>query len=296
MAVNTTVAGNVVGLGGLIEPSANLSSAIMTKSGPGGVDFISSTVQTVFVDVVVNGGFVQMEFPIALEASNVTLNVTNGLQFSSLTAATVGSLSLTSNANLALTNSTPAAVALTLGAGSVSGTSVVSGPGSLNVAAGSSSVGFSSSAEDHSGGTTVSSGTLLLDFSNLAGPTNMLNPSQTLTLGAGQFQLNGKANAASSQSFTGFGLAGGQSSVILQPSGTGTMTLTFPNTWSRSPGATVDFTVPTGGTVSSAPVASGFVGAFATVNGEDWASVSGGQRSPSLVTRTTRLHPALTST
>ena len=139
-------------------------------------------------------------------------------------------------------------------------------------------MGFSgSAAQTYSGGTTLSSGTLLLDFSNLASPTNMLNPSQTLMLGAGQLELNGKANATSSQSFTGFSLAGGQSSVILQPNGSGTMALTLPNTWSRSPGATVDFTIPAGGSVSSTPVASGFVGAFSTVNGKDWASVSGGQ-------------------
>jgi fibronectin-binding autotransporter adhesin len=282
LAVNTTVAGSDVGFVGRVEPTASLSSAILTKSGPGSVDFSNGFDQTVFLDIVVNGGFVHMELPTALAASNVTLNVTNGLQFSTLTAASVASVSLSSNANLALINSdTPqAAVALTTGGGSVSGTSVVSGPGSLNVANGGS-MGFTgSAAQTYSGGTTVSSGSLLLDLSNMASPTNMLNPSQTLTLGAGQFQLNGKANAASSQAFTGFGLAGGQAAVILQQSGTGTTTLTLPNTWGRVAGATVDFTIPAGTTVSSAPVASGFVGAFATVNGNDWASVSGGVLVP----------------
>ncbi len=282
MNVNTTAAGNTVAFSAILEPPANLSSSIVVKSGPGGLDFSNLNAQTLFVGIVVNGGFVQMENPTALEDSQVTVNVTNGLQFSTLTSATVGSVILSSNANLALTNSTPAAVALTLGGGSISGTSVVSGSGSLNVAAGSSQVGFSSSvAQTYSGGTTVSSGTLLLDFSNMSTPTNMLNPSQTLTLGAGQFQLNGMSNAASSQSFAGFSLAGGQASVILTPNGTGTMNLTLPNTWTRSPGGTVDFTIPTGASVTSAPVASGFIGAYATVNGgNDWASVSGGQIVP----------------
>jgi hypothetical protein len=209
--VNTAVAGNDVAYSGRLEPAANLSSAILTKSGPGSLDFSNPNDQTVFLDVVVNGGFAHMELPTAMAASNVTLNVSNGLQFSSLTSATVGSLNLASNANLALINSasTPVAVALTLGGGSISGTSVLSGPGSLNVAAGSGQVGFTASAaQTYSGGTVVSSGLLLLDFSNLASPTNLLNPNQTLTLGAGQFQLNGKVNAASSQTFTGFSLAG----------------------------------------------------------------------------------------
>src|SRR5262249_30896461 len=91
---------------------------------------------------------------------------------------------------------------------------------------------------------------------------------------------NGKVNAASSQSFNGFSLSGGQASITLTPSGSGTVNLTLPNTWARVPGATVDFTIPAGGAVSSAPVASRFGSAFATVNGNDWAAVSGGQLVP----------------
>ena len=187
LAVNTTFAPNDVAFTGIVEPSANLANSTLTKAGPGSLDFSNGFDQTVFADIVVNGGFVHMELSTALAASNVSLNVTDGLRFSALPSATVGAVTLGSNANLSLINSdtTPAAVALTVGGGSISGTSVVGGPGSLNVANGGQVTFSSSAAQTYSGGTTVSSGVLLLDMSNHDHADQYAQPEPDADIGRG---------------------------------------------------------------------------------------------------------------
>lgn len=140
-----------------------------------------------------------------------------------------------------------------------------------------------SSVNTYTGGTTITTGTLKLDFANLATPADLINNTSALTLGGGTLALVGKDGAASTQAFGNptFGsLAGSGISII---GGTAsTMDLTLGNTWTRNVGSTLNITLGTGGSLTSSPnsindliVGSGNI-AFATVNGADWAKVDSG--------------------
>ena len=137
--------------------------------------------------------------------------------------------------------------------------------------------------------TTLWTGTLVEDFSNMtSGYANLINSGSALTLGGGVLSLQGKASTACTQSFTGnpsFNTQAG-SGISITGGTSSTMALTLTNTWSRSAPATLNITLGSGGTLTSSPTVdtstptplvkgSGSV-AFVTVNGTDWAKVSGG--------------------
>jgi fibronectin-binding autotransporter adhesin len=229
----------------------------------------------------------------ALQRSAVSLSVSNGLNFGFLTEAYVGTLYLSST-SLALTGGGPAFRLYVDGTQNSSlvpnviGTGVLSGSGALVKNAGvlqpvTDSFTFNGSVpQTYTGGTVVNGGSLVLNFANLPSPTNMLAPGQALQLAGGTWSLIGKSNAASSQAFNGsagFTLATGASSISLAPTGTGTMAVTLPNSWTRSIGATLNLTLPANTTLTSSPVASGFVGAH-VITGGNWAKVVGGNIVP----------------
>lgn len=135
----------------------------------------------------------------------------------------------------------------------------------------------------YQGETRLRQGTLTLDFGNAASPvTNIVNGGSTLVLGGGLFAVNGKTTAAvNAQSFNGTTLVPGASGM--------TMTLNAATSVTTNLGA---ITRQPGSTVNLAPIATntfynttsgntnGILGGFATVNGADWAAVSGGSLVP----------------
>ena len=140
-------------------------------------------------------------------------------------------------------------------------------------------------ANTYTGGTSANGGVLIADFANLATPTNLINPASALAFGGGTFAVKGKADSATSQTFSGnptFTLGGAGSGISVTGGSGSTASLVLTNTWTRNPGSTVTVTLGTGGTVTSSPAtANGLVVgsaniAFATFGGSDWAKVSGG--------------------
>jgi autotransporter-associated beta strand protein len=142
----------------------------------------------------------------------------------------------------------------------------------------------------YSGTTTVNQGTLKLDFSAAGAPANnVINNSainSALTLGGGNLVIQGKAGAASSQSFNGLTVGAGASS-LAAISGAGGSTTVSLGAITRYVGGTIDFTLPASGGIATTQTtngpgvmvdASSYWTAYATVNGgSTWATISDGQ-------------------
>lgn len=114
----------------------------------------------------------------------------------------------------------------------------------------------SSSASTFAGNVTVNGGTLLLDFSNMATPTNILNPAQALTLQGGTLRIKGNPTGTTSQSFNtpAFNLSSSVATVsgitIDNNGGAGT-TLTLVNNFNRGLGNTLNVDLSAGGTINT---------------------------------------------
>jgi autotransporter-associated beta strand protein len=165
----------------------------------------------------------------------------------------------------------------------LSGTGGISGGTGLTVE-GSGSLTLST-ANTYTGPTTVSNGTLTLDFTQPAAPTaNIISASSALTLGNATINVLGSASSSSSQTFAGTTLAAGKAVIQFGNNNNPALAL---GAISVAKGATVMIPV-TGGTVSSS-VAGGAAGnvlgtgvgandtaGFATFGTTDWASTTGG--------------------
>jgi autotransporter-associated beta strand protein len=164
----------------------------------------------------------------------------------------------------------------------LSGTGGIGGGTGLT-AEGSGSLTLST-ANTYSGPTTVSNGTLTLDFTQPAAPAaNIISPASALTLGNATINVLGSAAASSSQTFASTTLAAGNA--LIQFGNNNPALALGPITVAK--GATVVIPV-TGGTVSSS-VAGGAAGnvlgtgvgandtaGYATFGAADWASTTGG--------------------
>lgn len=143
-----------------------------------------------------------------------------------------------------------------------------------------------SAVNTYTGATIISGGTLLLDFANLASPVNLINSSSSLTLGGlggGTLNIKGKSSGATSQTFGNVSLSKNcGTSIVLNPNGGTSTTLTLGNTWNRNGGAnSLNIDLSAGGTLTSTPssLAANNVLGFATVKdatGAGLASLAGG--------------------
>jgi autotransporter-associated beta strand protein len=131
----------------------------------------------------------------------------------------------------------------------------------------------------YTGTTTVSGGTLKLDFTNSA--TNIISSSSALVLGGGTLSLAGKASTTNDQTVNGTTLNAGASAITLGNATSNPLALTL-GTVTRNVGGTVAFTNP-GGTLSATNgiqtntgVASTILTvsgvAYATLGTTDWAA------------------------
>jgi fibronectin-binding autotransporter adhesin len=132
----------------------------------------------------------------------------------------------------------------------------------------------------YSGLTTLDGGTLKLDFSAAGAPLNNIinsvSNSSSLVMGGGGLLVTGNPGAANSQQFNGLTLNANPSSVQVISGGTTTLTL---GAIVRNLGATLDFTLPSSGSVTTTTANASFglptiLGGYATVGGSTWA-VSG---------------------
>ncbi len=104
-----------------------------------------------------------------------------------------------------------------------------------------------SAVESYTGTTTLVSGILALDFSNLATPTNMISSGSALVLANGALAVRDQSGAnATLQSFAGTTFSGGAASISVSVNGnTNNGSKLALGALTRSNGGTVDFTLPT---------------------------------------------------
>jgi fibronectin-binding autotransporter adhesin len=202
--------------------------------------------------------------PVVIAAAatlDVAGNVTTIGPLSGAGSVTLGSGALTVNSNG--TDSTFSGVISGAGDGGLTKTNA----GSLTL--------NGSAIQAYTGPTAVLGGALVLDYSNLASPTNML-PNSALTLGGGALRVVGKTGATNSQAFASTALVAGDSAV--QAGGSGATTNISLGTITRSLGATIDLNVTAAsGTITTTNAnTDGILGGWATYGGDTWAQVTAG--------------------
>ncbi|MEO5712831.1 MAG: autotransporter-associated beta strand repeat-containing protein [Luteolibacter sp.] len=166
---------------------------------------------------------------------------------------------------------------------------IQNGGGAIGLTKNGANTQVLSGANSYTNATNVNGGTLRLDFTGANAPTsNILNNvsnGSALTLGGGKLDIVGAAGVTNSQQLNGLTVNAGSSSISASSGASGTTNVTLGGTLTRSAGGTVNFDLPTSGTISTTAttfqtngvLTSSATGpAFATVNGTDWATVTSG--------------------
>lgn len=148
-----------------------------------------------------------------------------------------------------------------------------------------------SGTNSYTGQTQVNGGMLTLDFSAASTVSNIISASSLLLMGGGTLQVTGKASTANSQTFNGYQVGSGASAMALSANPTANpLVLNLGAAARTSAGGTVDFTLPSGtqsanngffvfpgsnnGVNNGVLAISGYNHAFATVNGNTWATLT----------------------
>ncbi|WP_075089608.1 beta strand repeat-containing protein [Verrucomicrobium spinosum] len=133
------------------------------------------------------------------------------------------------------------------------------------------------------GATTLVSGTLALNFGAASAPSaNILGTGTTLVTSGGTLAVLGRGSSAAAQKVNGLQVSGGVSTISLTTHATTPQDLLLNlGAISRTAGS-VNFVIPSGtqsatnGIRTSTGNTHGILGAWATVNGNDWATVNNG--------------------
>lgn len=130
-----------------------------------------------------------------------------------------------------------------------------------------------SGANTYTGTTTIGGGTLALDFSVAGAPaSNIINAASALNLNGGTLTLKGRAGA-NTQAFSELDVTAGSNRISATAASGGTLGVALGGI--NRTGGLIDFSYNTGATLTTTH-ADGVLGGWATVNGSDYAQVSGG--------------------
>ena len=117
-----------------------------------------------------------------------------------------------------------------------------------------------SALSNYTGSTTISAGRLLLDFSNLTNPTNLLPPTSPLSL-AGTLEIRGKTASTTSQTLGSLTIpANTAATIVVANNGATSTQLTLGDSWTLGTGATLLIDLSSGNsTVLSNPPLTGWL-------------------------------------
>ncbi len=143
----------------------------------------------------------------------------------------------------------------------------------------------------YTGATNLDSGTLLLDFSNLDAPTNLIDSTSSLQLAGGTLSVKDHSGStATLQTFSGTALSAGASIVSVGANGnTNAGSALALGAIARSVGATVDCSLAATGSITTptANTATSILGGWATVAGANWAVSAGNGSTPGQISALT---------
>ncbi len=293
------IAGSILNSGNLLTATATknftISGAIsgsggLTKTGAGTLTLSSPSYFT--GTTLITTGRIILGDSRSLQYSTVSTSVNKGIDFGSLTSATIGGLIGTVNQTLLNNNGSGSPVTLTLGTSNAAATysGILSGIGGNITKIGSATQTFSPAAglpNTYTGATEIESGTLTLSYANIAAGTStnaLLSASSSLTLGGGTLNVTGKSGVNATQMFATTTISTGTSSITMTGIASTTQQLNL-NAITRSAGGTINFSP---GAAAVVPVITtdrandgsnggtsgnlGILGGWATYNASDWAS------------------------
>lgn len=193
-------------------------------------------------------------------------------------------------------------ISVNAGGLTIGGTAAQSFPGGIAVNGGTLTF-TDSAAHTFDGGVTVNSGTLAFattaapsflnkvkmnggaityNYANMGTPDDMIPNGTALTLEKFiGLSFSGKSNTDSSQTFGNLTINGGRQTMVITPSGTGKMTVTLSNTWTRNDNAVLHVTLngALAFLATNPGVSNGIIGPWCTTldsNGTRYATVSAG--------------------
>jgi fibronectin-binding autotransporter adhesin len=272
-----TLNGNAVTMGSTLNvPIINNSSNVQTINLP--LNLAQSVLvgggASITLGGVIGQGGTAGNRTLRNDLTNGTLTISGGINMTNSTTARTWTL-------------TGVGAGITLVTGTISNGST--GIGSLTIAPTNRlATVVLSGANKYTGTTSVNFGTLRLDFSTASVSEHIINNetnSSALTLGGGSLIITGKGSSTNNQRFNGttFNTSRANSLRVAQ-NGATTVDVTLGGL-TRNAGSTVDFTLPTSGTIITSTLSaigsnnllSNAAGqAYATVDGVTWATNSSG--------------------
>lgn len=256
--VLASVLGNVGVSNATMTAATNSGGAITNSSGTNTITNVDTSALTVG-RMVTGTGIQPNTFITAISGNTVTLNNVTTAAVTAFSTYSLGSLTASTAANTS--------------------------SGGLNkIGLGTLTLNATQGASTYTGATTIHGGGITLDFSTgTAVNTNLINSASELSLSGGTLTLTGRANTTNSQAFASTTLNGGLNTVAANANATANPLLLSLGNLTRNNNATANFVLPTGIqggtngiTVSNSNNAAGILGTWATVNGTDYAAVSGG--------------------
>ena len=286
---NLTVSGGISGGGSPVAfdgPGNTLiatnpiSGTTLTKNGAGTLTIDPGLANTYTAGTLLNSGTINVSTAASLGAPSSPLTFNGGtLQFAvpfdptggrTVTISAGGATIDTQSNNVTFSNS--------FGNGGGGLTKIGTGALTLNPAVSNSFMGA----------TTVTAGTLNLDFANLSPPTNLISSTSQLELGGGTFAVSGSPTATTNQSFNGLTLTTGVSNIAVSINGGNAASLALGPIVAHA-GGIVDFALPASGQITTTTPNASFLpagpgggsavggqvsilGGWAIVGGANWAT------------------------
>lgn len=265
------------GYGGATTISAGtLKIATISNGGAPGTLGSSSNAAA---SLVVNGGTLQYTGVAATTDRLFSVGTTAG---SAIDASGSGALKFTNTGSMGF-NSQTGTRTLTLTGTSTAENSLAmvigDNSGATSVTKTGAGTWLLTGANTYAGTTTVSAGTLMLDFSAAGAPaSNILSVSSAISLGGGTLSIRG-GTGSPTQTLASLALTSGASTLSLTPNGATSLVVTLNgSSISRAAGSTLNLVASGAASFSATNAlnnAAGILGGYALFNGADYATRDG---------------------